>query len=274
MVDMIRYEGAEIEHEESTVIAEREAGAIEKIRAALVIARQFPRDEIRAWSRLERSCQRLRFAESATYTYQRGGQPVTGASIRMAEAAARALGNIHYGWDVLDTGHDWTSVEAWAHDLESNSRASRTFRVRHYRDTRSGPKLLTAERDIYEMIASYAQRRVRACILQVVPRDFVEDALDACSAAIQRGDDTPIEVRVRRMVSRFGALSISPEMLATRQGRPVAQFAASDLSDLLGVYNAIKNGEGAIDDYFAAAQGEPSEAAKKLTEKLVEAIKK
>jgi hypothetical protein len=259
------------EETQAIAIAEREAGAVERVRAALVIAKNYPRDEAQGWHRLHRSCQRLRFAESASYTYTRGGSAVTGASIRLAEASARSLGNIQYGWDVMDTGPDWTSVEAWAMDMEANARASRTFRVRHYRDTKSGPRLLTAERDIYEMIASYAQRRLRACILQIVPRDIVEDALDACAETIRRGDDTPTEVRVRRMVARFGSLGITPEMLAEKQGRPLAQFGPDDLGDLLGVYNALQAGESKIDEAFGTA---PIESKKDLSEGLLKTIAK
>lgn len=60
-------------------------------------------------------------------------------------------------------------VEAYAWDLETNTRRTTHFEVFHIRDTKQGPKILTEERDIYETIANQASRRMRGCILQLIP---------------------------------------------------------------------------------------------------------
>lgn len=252
--------------------AAAESREVERIRASMTLAKQCPRDEMRAWEKVGASCRRLRFAESATYTYQRGGSPITGPSIRLAEELARAFGNLDYGFHVVDQGDDWSDVECFCHDYESNTRVSRRIRVRHYRDTRSGPRRLTAERDIYELTASYAQRRVRACILELIPSDIVEDAVELCETTMRTGDNASIEVRRRKMIDAFAALSIDVEALETRQGKASSVFDDADLADLRGVYNALRNGEGKREDYFDLKK--PVATAAKIEEDLVQRLEK
>ena len=47
--------------------------AIAEVQAALVIAKQFPRDMNQAWDRIMNACQRPTLAQSAVYSYGRGG---------------------------------------------------------------------------------------------------------------------------------------------------------------------------------------------------------
>ena len=69
----------------------------QEVQAAMVIAKKFPRDEYEATEKIKRTCQRSTLAEQAIYSYPRGGQNVSGPSIRLAEALAQNWGNIDYG---------------------------------------------------------------------------------------------------------------------------------------------------------------------------------
>ena len=69
----------------------------QEVQAAVFMAKRFPRDENFALARINQSCQRRGLAEKAIYTYPKGGQNVTGPSIRLAEAIAQAWGNIQSG---------------------------------------------------------------------------------------------------------------------------------------------------------------------------------
>ncbi len=71
--------------------------AIAEVQAALVIAKQFPRNPIEAYDRVMNACQRPGLAQSAVYSYARGGTSVTGPSTRLAEMLAQNWGNIQYG---------------------------------------------------------------------------------------------------------------------------------------------------------------------------------
>ncbi|WP_331490569.1 hypothetical protein, partial [Metaclostridioides mangenotii] len=61
----------------------------QEVQAAMIIAKKFPRDEVEAFNRILKSCQRKSLAEQSMYEYPRGGQKVTGPSIRLAEALAQ-----------------------------------------------------------------------------------------------------------------------------------------------------------------------------------------
>ena len=138
--------------------------AIAEVQAALVIAKQFPRNPIEAYDRVMNACQRPGLAQSAVYSYARGGTSVTGPSIRLAEMLAQNWGNIQYGIRELSSENGESTVEAFAWDVETNTRQTKVFQVPHIRYTRQGTKKLTDPRDIYELVANNGARRLRACI--------------------------------------------------------------------------------------------------------------
>ena len=78
------------------ILATDQARAVAEVQAAL----SRPRNELRARDRLLQACQRVNLASGALYQYSRGGTAVSGPSIRLAEAAARAWGNMTYGFRV------------------------------------------------------------------------------------------------------------------------------------------------------------------------------
>src|SRR5690606_13682459 len=116
-------------------------------------------------------------AQQAIYAYPRGPQTVTGPSIRLAEAMAQAWGNLDCGIREISQADGVSVAEAYAIDLETNIRISKTFHVRHVRDTKQGKKRLTDSRDIYELVANQGARRLRACILGILPGDVVDAAV-------------------------------------------------------------------------------------------------
>ena len=98
MSEVITYQ------EDQTGIAPRNAQTemmvsrqAQEVQAAMVVAKKFPRDEYTAMEKIKRTCQRPTLAEQAIYSYPRGGENVSGPSIRLAEAMAQMWGNIDYG---------------------------------------------------------------------------------------------------------------------------------------------------------------------------------
>src|SRR5699024_11169676 len=147
---------------------------IAEVQAAMVIAKRFPRDPVEAMDRILQACTRPTLAEGALYSYSRGGSEITGPSIRLAEAIAQAWGNTQFGIRELEQRNGESTVEAYAWDLESNTRQAKVFQVPHERHTKRGTTRLTDPRDIYELVANQGARRLRACILGVVPGDVTE----------------------------------------------------------------------------------------------------
>lgn len=233
--------------------------AIAEVQASLLIAQSCPRNELRARDKLLVACQRLRLAEGAVYTYKRGSTEVKGPSIRLAEAAARYYGNIDYGFREVSRRPGESEVEAYCWDKESNTRVSRLFTVKHLRDKGGKSVALSTERDIYEAIASQAQRRVRSAILEIIPGDIIEDALDACDRTL-RAAVPDLPRAIKGMVQAFAPMGVNKAMLETRIGRNIEAFQAADIISLRHIYAGMKDGISQASDWFdMSLQDKPKE---------------
>ena len=263
-------------NEQSTMTAMPNVGqeveksrALQEVQAAIFMARQLPRDETRAYRKVMEAGKRLSLAEKAIYCYPRGGQQIKGASIRTAVTIAKYWGNLSYGIKELSQSSTEHSSEMMAYcwDLESNVRVERVFKVKHIRDTKSGSKLLTDARDIYEKTANDGARRLRAAILEVLPSDIVEDFLKVCEKTIEGSSDKPIKDRVQDMLKLFEELGVTKEMIEGRIGTKTDNFIAKNLVDLGAIYNSIKNNFAPVEQYFevpTSAEKQKSEAEQKL----------
>lgn len=245
---------------------------IQEVQAMVIMAKKFPRDEFEATERIKRACQRKSLAAQAVYSYPRGGQNVTGPSIRLAEAIAKAWGNIQCGVVELSKEGGKSEMEAYAWDLETNTRVSKTFTVDHTRDTKQGKKKLTDDRDIYEATANFGARRMRACILSVVPGDVVDMAVEECKKTmIADGSKEPMQDRIAKMLDVFKKeFKVPKEALEEYCGRPAANFGNEEIYLLQGVYKAIRDGQGTVEAYFPSLAKEPP---KKLSKEEMEQIK-
>ena len=183
--EMTKYEaGVEVQRHGGISSDIGQSREMAEVQAAVLMARRFQRDEMRAIEKIKNACARPGLAESAVYQYSRGGTDVSGPSIRLAEAIAAAWGNLQYGVREIEQRNGESTCEAFAWDMETNVRVAKSFKVSHIRHTRKGDTILTDPRDIYEMVANQGARRVRACILGVIPGDVVEDAVKQCETTL------------------------------------------------------------------------------------------
>lgn len=246
----------------------------QEVQAAMVIAKRFPRDEFEAMGRIMKACKRKTLAEQASYTYPRGGQVVTGPSIRLAEAIAQAWGNIDYGVIELDQKDGNSEMMAYAWDLETNTRSTKIFTVAHKRDTKKGSKILTDGRDIYEMSANMGARRMRACILAVIPGDVVDAAEEECKKTLAGAYKEPLEDRLLKMLQAFEEeFSVDKTMIEKYMGYVLTRFTEQDFVKLRGVFKSLRDGMAKREDYFdvrtAPTQTEESALEKRMGDKNV-----
>lgn len=217
----------------------------------LFAAKQFPRDVNVAYANIMKACSRKILAETAMYEYPKGGQKVTGPSIRLAEVLAQNWGNIDFGVIELEQKNGESSMMAYAWDLETNTRQTKVFTVKHERKANSQIKKLDDPRDIYEMTANQGARRVRACILGVIPGDIVEAAIKQCELTLTSGHKEPLSDRVRQALVLFEKdHGVSKEMIEKFVGCKVEAFSEQDLLKIGRVYNSLKDGMSKREDYF------------------------
>ncbi|MEM1497313.1 hypothetical protein SHY81_15635 [Bacillus velezensis] len=223
----------------------------QEVQAAMVIAKKFPRDVYAAFDRIKKACERRLLAENAVYEYPRGGTKISGPSIRLAEALAQNWGNIDYGIMELEQKAGESSVMAYAWDLETNTRQTKIFTVKHERKARGAITKLDDPRDIYEMVANQGARRVRACILGVIPGDIVDAAVDMCQKTLISGHKEPLEDRLRSAFSLFKKeFGITKEMIQEYIGSNVDAFTEQDFLKIGRIYTSLRDGMAKKEDYF------------------------
>lgn len=240
--------------------------AVAEVQAAMGVAKRFPRDENDSYSRIMRACSRKALAESAMYSYPRGGQKVTGPSIRLAEVLAQCWGNIDSGIVELDQRAGESSVMAYAWDLETNTRNVKIFTVKHERSARGGVSRLTDPRDIYEMTANQGARRLRACILAVIPGDVVDEAIKACERTLAGDKSEPFSDRLRRLVAAFSEHGVTAEMIERRLGHSMTATSETELVGLRKVYMSLRDNMAQVSDFFSTEQKKEKAKAKATDE--------
>ncbi len=232
----------------------------QEVQAAMIVAKRFPRDERESNDRILRACTRRSLAEAAIYEYSRGGTTVTGPSIRLAECVAQSWGNIDFGYVELEQKGGESQVMAYAWDLETNTRQTKVFTVPHKRHTKNGDYPLTDPRDIYEMVANQASRRVRSCILAIIPGDVIDSAVKQCELTLKAGSNVPLEDRIKDMVAKFAEYEVTPEQLRAFIGKNVEAFSEADIVRLGKVYRSLKDGIVGNDYFLNRMKEAPAEA--------------
>lgn len=222
---------------------------VAEVQAAMAIAKRFPRNQAQAADRILIACQRPSLAEGALYSYSRGGTEITGSSIRLAEAVAQQWGNIQFGIRELEQRYGESTVEAYAWDLETNTRQVKVFQVKHLRHTKKGSYALQDPRDIYEMVANQGARRLRACILGIIPGDVVESAVSQCESTLKASADISPEA-VKKMAKVFAEIGVTREMLEKRIQRKLESIAPAQVIALRKIFNSLKDGMSTPADWF------------------------
>lgn len=238
---------------------------IAEVQASMVIAKRFPRDPMEATDRILRSCTRPALAEGALYSYSRGGQEITGPSIRLAEALAQAWGNVTFGVRELEQRNHESTVEAFAWDVETNTRQVKVFQVKHERHTKQGAKSLNDPRDVYELVANQGARRLRACILGVLPGDVIEAAVRQCEETMKASADTSPDA-LKKLCGAFDALHVTREQIEKRIQCRLEAIRPAQVVQLRKIYTSIKDGMSAAGDWFDGAD-KPDHSEKSATAK-------
>ncbi|PEK91436.1 hypothetical protein [Bacillus mycoides] len=230
----------------------------QEVQMAMYVAKNFPRDTYDAFQRIMKECERKLVAENAVYQYPKGGQKVQGPSIRLAEVIARNWGNIDYGIIELDQKDGESSMMAYAWDLETNTRQTKIFTVKHERKAKGKTNKLTDSRDVYELTANMGTRRMRACILGIIPGDIVDAAVQKCNDTLVNGQKEPLEDRLRKALDAFKKeFGVTKEMIEDSLQLNVDAFTEHDFVKLGRIYTSIREGVGKKEDFFDTKKTSP-----------------
>lgn len=247
----------------SNALVARELG---EAQAAVMLAKQFPRDELLAYQQIIQACQRPTFAAKAVYRYPRGKTTVSGASVVLAREIARCYGNCVSGYRVLSNDDDQIHLQGYAWDQQTNRRVVLEDRFnakiqRKFRTADGGEEtqwITPDERDLRELVSRRASFLERNALLRLLPADLIEDAMAACTVAETRTADKDVKAdrggTLRKLVTAFQSFGVHRDMIEDRIGHRLEDASPEEIAELRQIYNSIKDGSATRDEFFEPRQ--------------------
>lgn len=250
------------------------AKATADINARWMIARHCPRDIVVVRQNLQVECDRPGFASKAIYEVPRAGGKVSGMTIRFAEAAMAAYGNMSceamtlYDDDdqrlVRVTVTDYQTSVTWSRDItvpktkevkELKGQRAISQRLNSYGDPVY--KVEATDDDVAVKEAALISKASRTGILRIVPAWLTAEMRVRCEQTQRnRAAKDPDEYR-RRTADAYASLGIKATWLTEYLGKALDQATPDELTELERLYRAIKEKEITPAAAMAARKGEP-----------------
>ena len=242
-----------------------QAGRVAEVAAAVRVAQDNPRDEVRAVAKMRQACAQQALADRAFFSLPRAGGRVEGSTVHLARSLAACWGNIDYGIRELRRDDDAgeSEMQAWAWDQEANVRSSRSFVVPHARMKGRGAdktrERLTDLGDIANNNNSVAARAVRETIFTVLPVWFVSEAEALCAATLNgAAGDKPLSAQVADAVAHYeSTFGITRSQLESYVAEATTEWTPRTLGALRVLAGELSRGEKRIEDEFPRETSTP-----------------
>jgi hypothetical protein len=197
-------------------------------------------------SALEMATLDVETAASCMYTLPRGGKPITGPSVRLAEICASAYKNLRVDARVIGEDGNNIVAEAACWDLENNVaiRIQNRRRLTYKNGKRFDDDMITVTGNAATSIA------LRNAIFRVIPKAFINDIyLAARRVAI--GDAKTLSETRANVIDYFGKMGVLPERICQTLGRAgVEDIGLDDIAVLKGLATAIRDNQTTVDEAF------------------------
>ena len=145
-----------------------------------------------------------------------------------------------------------SEIQAFAWDVQTNTRSTRTFQVPHQRMVKGERKPLVDLGDVYLNNQNIGARAVRECIFTVLPTWLTESAQELCAKTLRDGEGTPLPDRIEQMVAWFAqSFGVAQQQLEDKIGRKRGQWDAGDVAAMKILGQSIQRGEVRADEEFA-----------------------
>jgi hypothetical protein len=245
---------------ESAGARQDQSRELAEMQVVFMMAQRFPRDPVKAMDRILNAFTRTTLAEKSQYQYARGGTDIRGPSIKAMEAIAAEWENVDAAWRIRSRGVDargipYSEVEAVAVDMQTRTRKRIGFIVSHWRDTKQGGYALKDERDVYELCANMAQRRVRACLEAVIPGDVVDAAMAQADATLKAKADTSAEA-MGKMIEAFASFGVTKEQIEKRIQRRLDAITPAQVVSLKRIYASLRDEMSQPSEWFDMGGGD------------------
>lgn len=230
------------------------------VKARYWIAIQKPRDLDAVRQKMLKECERPSFAKGAIY-HKPIGKGVEGPSIRFAEAAMQALGNLLVDVPTVYDDDEKRIMRVSVLDLETNTGHSKDVCImkrverlhlsegqvalRSRTNSRGQITYLVSATDeeILNTENALVSKALRTVGLRLVPGWLIDECLAAVRQTRADADAKDPDAAKRKLFDSFDGLGIGVEQLKKYLGHEGATLQPKEREDLLGIYNAIKDGE-------------------------------
>lgn len=201
-------------------------------------------------------------AASCFYKLKRGDSYIEGASVRLAEICASAWGNVRYGARIVDDNGKEVTAQGVCHDLEKNvsTTIDVTRRVTNKYGKRYSDDMVQVTKNAACSIA------LRNAIYKTVPFTFVKQIYDKAKLAAV-GDAKTMGEKKQGMLQAFKQMRVSEDqILEFVEKRSMEDVGQAEIETMLGVFNAIKDGDTTIDEQFGDKKQKVADPFKKTDE--------
>jgi hypothetical protein len=229
----------------------------------IATAKAYPRDPVAAVAEMQQlALFDEETAESCFYHLERKGKDgsmtiIEGPSIRLAEIAAAAWGNLRIATRIVGNDGRMVTVEAVAHDLQKNVASSK--QVARSIQNKYGQ---TYSNDMQVMTINAASSLARRnAIYDVVPKVYINKLVAECQEFVKGKAANGLRDRVQKVVKAFGKYGVTANMVCEKMGVATLDDIDADMvTRLIGIGNALKDGQSTPEEEFTQLrQHEPAE---------------
>ena len=256
----------ENENHRNVMVVSQRAIEVAEIESQIATAKRYPRDigifkdKLMSMANLDQET-----AEGCYYALPRGGKPISGPSIRLAEIALACYGNCCAEADVISEDEKFIYAMGQCRDLENN--VAVRVKIRRRITNKKG------ERFNDDMIAVTANAAcaiaLRNAIFKVIPGAFIKPAYDRCKQTAV-GKAVSLALRRAEVIKRLTKFGVEEKRILAVIGRKsIDEVTMDDVALLIGLGTSIKDGdttvEAAFPVDFKTAEKDAAENIKKQT---------
>ena len=191
------------------------------------------------------------------------GKSITGPSVRLAEIAASAYGNLHIGARPIDVNDTEVTSQGVAWDLQKNVRVSveKKLRITTKNGSRFGDDMIIVTQNAASSIA------LRDAVFRVIPRAYIHE-LDEFARKVSIGEAKTLADRRSKMITHFAQMGATLDRVLAAIGKAdIEAVTLEDMEKLIGYSTAIKDGQATVDECFPVVKpAEPAPAPSQAEE--------
>ena len=218
-----------------------------EIDAQIATAKQYPRNLAQVLNNIETlATLDEETAGECFYILRRGGKPIEGPSVRMAEIIASSWGNIRVQARIIANDGKMITAQGVCHDLESNYAVSAEVKRRI---TDKYGKTYSEDMQVVTGNAA-CSIAMRNALFRVVPQALVKKVM-AKAKQVSIGQATSLEESRKKMLDYFQKIGVDQQHLFDYLSvEKIDEIDIDMVVELRGLANAIKEGTTTVQETF------------------------